>query len=110
MATIKSKLITNVLILLLAITSIVGMEIASLSTLGTMQDEGARRSQDAIDVKEASMGGLLLYQIIADAVINRELDQTLKDLAVQKDAVFKEFDKTIKAADTPEEQKLAKEA
>ncbi len=110
MATIKSKLITNVLILLLAIFSIVGMEIASLSTLGTMQDEGAKRSHDAINVKQAADGGLLLYQIVADAVINRELNQTLKVLALQKETVIKAFDKTIKAADTPEELKLAKEA
>ena len=110
MATIKSKLYINVFILLLAISSIIGLEISTLSDLGKMQDEGAIRAQDAVNAENASMGGVGLYQIIADAVINRDLINTAKDWADKKIEVLKEIDITIKAADTQEEKKLAEEA
>lgn len=110
MATIKSKIIVNVLILFLAIVSIVGMEIKTMSDLGKMQDDGAKRSQDAVDAKEAARGGVALYQIIADAEINRELEKSAKDWSVKKAEVIEKIDQTIKLADTPEEQKLGGEA
>jgi methyl-accepting chemotaxis protein len=109
MATIKSKVIVNVIILLLAIIGIIGMEASSISNLGDLQDEGARRAHDAVIVTEASMGGLKLYQVIADAVINRDLNKAAKDWAEIKAEVLKDIDMIIKLADTPEEKKLAEE-
>ena len=109
MATIRSKIIINVIILLLTIIGIVGFNYFDLSTLRHLQDEGAQRARDAVQAKEASMGGVLLYQIIADAVINRDLAETNKDWAEKKAVVLKEIDAVIKAADTPEEKKLGEE-
>jgi len=109
MATIKSKVIVNVIILLLAIIGIIGMEASSISNLGDLQDEGAKRAHDAVIVTDASMGGLELYQVIADAVINRDLDKAAKDWAEIKAEVLKDSDMIIKLADTPEEKKLAEE-
>jgi methyl-accepting chemotaxis protein len=109
MATIKSKIIVNVIIILLTIIGIVAMNYINLKEMQQMQDVGARRAQDAVDAKEASMGGMALYQIIADAEINRELDKTAKEWAAKKEEVLKNFDVTIKAADTPEEKKMAED-
>ena len=109
MASIKSKIIVNVVIILLTIIGIVGMNYLSLKEMAQMQDVGARRSQDTVDAKEASMGGLALYQIIADAEVNREFDVTAKDWAEKKTEVLKNVDVVIKAADTPEEKKMAEE-
>ena len=109
MATIKSKIIVNVIIVLLVVSGIVGMNYANLRNLAHMQDTGAKRSQDAVDAKEASMGGMALYQIIADAEINRELDKTAKAWSEKKAEVLKNIDLVIKAADTPEEKKQAGE-
>lgn len=109
MATIKSKVIVNVILLLLAIVGIIGMEALSISNLGDLQDEGAKRAHDAVIMTEASMGGLELYQVIADAVINRDLAKTAKDWAEIKVEVLKDSDMIIKLADTPEEKKLAEE-
>ena len=109
MATIRSKIIVNVVIILITIVGIVGMNYINLKELAQMQDTGVRRAQDAVDAKEASMGGMALYQIIADAEINRELDKTAKDWAEKKVEVFKSVDIVIKAADTPEEKKMAEE-
>lgn len=109
MATIKSKIIVNIVIILLTIIGIVGLNYVNLKEMAQMQDIGARRSQDAVDAKEASMGGMALYQIIADAEINREMDKTAKDWAGKKAEVLKNVELVIKAADTPEEKRMAEE-
>lgn len=106
MASIKSKIITNVAILLLTIIAIVGFNYLDLRTLRDLQDEGAKRAQDAVQAKEASMGGVLLYQIVADAIINRNLAETEKEWAEKKAGILKEIEVAIKVADTPEEKKL----
>jgi methyl-accepting chemotaxis protein len=109
MATIKSKIIINVVILLLTIIGIVGLNYSDLRKLRNMQDEGAKRAHDAVVAKEASMGGVLLYQIIADAIINRDLAETDKDWSAKKVVILKEIEAVIKASDTPEEKKLGEE-
>ena len=109
MATIKSKVIVNVIILLFAIIGIIGMEAFSISNLGDLQDEGAKRAHDAVIATETSMGGLKLYQTIADAEINRDLIKASKDWVEVKAEVLKDIDQIIKLADTPEEKKLAEE-
>lgn len=109
MLTIRSKVLVTISIVLLAIVGIVGMEFFQIETLGEMQDVGARRSQDAVNAKEASMGGLQLYQIIADAQINRNLDTAEKRWAEKKAEVLKNVEITAKSVDTPEEKKIAEQ-
>ncbi len=109
MATIKSKIITNVVIILLTIFGIVGMNYMDLKEVQQLQIVSAKRSQDAVDAKEASMGGMALYQIIADAEINHDLDMTAKKWSERKSEVLKFMDLSIKAADTPEEKKQVDE-
>jgi methyl-accepting chemotaxis protein len=109
MATIRSKIIVNVVIILLTIIGIVGMNYFNLKEMAQMQSVSAKRSMDVADAKEASMGGMALYQIIADAVINRDLDKSKKEWAEKKAEVLKDMDTVIKAADTPEEKKMGEE-
>jgi methyl-accepting chemotaxis protein len=109
MATIKSKIIINVIILLVTIIGIVGWNYSDLRVLRQMQDEGAQRAKDAVLAKETSMGGLALYQIIADAIINRNLTETQKEWTDKKTEVLKNIEGIIKAADTPDEKKLIAE-
>jgi len=109
MATIKSKIIINVCIVLAIVIGIVGMNFFDLRELKQMQDDGYQRSTDSILAKEASMEGMKLYEIIADAVINRHLAETDKEWASAKDVALKSIDATIKAADTPEEKKIVDE-
>ena len=110
MATIKSKIIINVIILLVTIIGIIGWNYSDLRALRHLQDEGATRAKDAIAAKEASMGGLQLYQLIADAIINRDLAVTEKKWSELKAKVLKELDAVAKATDTPEEKKSAADA
>ena len=107
MATIKSKIIVNVFIILLTIIGIVGMNYVNLKEMQQMQHIGTMRSQATLDASEASMGGMALYQVIADAEIKRDLGKTSKEWAEKKSEVLNNIDKVIKVADTPEEKKLA---
>ncbi len=109
MATIRSKIIVNVIILLLTITVIVAWNYSDLRQLRHLQDVGATRAHDAVVAKEASMGGLALYQIVADAVINRDLPDTEKKWSAKKAEVLKNVEAVLKAADTQDEKKLADE-
>lgn len=109
MATIKSKIIINVCIAIFIVIGIVGMTYFDLREMQQMQDVGAKRSHDALEAKEASMQGMALYQIISDAIINRNLAETSKEWAAAKEAAITTIDATIKAADTPDEKKLAEE-
>ena len=108
MATIRSKIIVNVIILLFTITGIVGMEYRSISTLGRMQDEGAKRSADALLAAQGSRVGLSLYGVIADAVINRDLEATAKEWAATKERNLKHLEEVAKVADTKEEKEWAR--
>jgi len=109
MATIRSKIIINVITILLTIIGIVGMNYVNLKEMQQMQRIEAKRSQDTVDAKEASMGGMALYQIIADAEIKRDLHKIEKEWAEKKAEVLKNVDLTIKAADSPDEKKLVGE-
>ncbi len=109
MATIKSKIIINVCIAMLIVIGIVGMNFFDLRELRRMQDVGAKRSQDAVMAKEASMRGMALYQIAADAVINRNLAETAREWKTAKDDSLTIIDEVLKVAETEEEKKLAGE-
>ena len=105
MATIRSKIIINVVVILLTIVGICSMNYFNLKEMAHMQNIEAKRSQDTVDAKEASMGGMALYQIIADAEIERDLDTAAKKWAEKKAEVLKNMDIVLTAADTPEEKK-----
>ncbi len=104
MATIKSKIIVNVIVILITILGIVGMEYRGLSTLGKMQDEGAQRAADAVLAANASRVGLSMYAVIADAVINRDLEESAKLWADTKERNLKRLDEVAKVVDTKEER------
>jgi len=104
MATIKSKIVVNVIIILLTIIGIVGMEYSTISNLGKMQDEGAKRAADSILTANGSRAGLSMYAVIADAVINRDLDATAKIWAETKERNLARLDEIAKVVDTKEEK------
>jgi methyl-accepting chemotaxis protein len=107
MATIRSKIIVNVIIVLFTVIAIVGMEYRTISRLGKMQDEGAQRAADALMASNGAQVGMSLYNIIADTVINRNLDESAKTWAEAKESNLKRLDAVAKAVDTKEEKEWA---
>jgi signal transduction histidine kinase/DNA-binding response OmpR family regulator len=106
MGSFASKIVISVVVILLAIIGIVGMNYINLIKMKQIQNIGARHSQVTIDAKEASMGGLALYQIIADVVINRDVAKTSRDWTARKNDVRKNFSQVLNKAGSPEEKDL----
>ncbi len=77
----------GIVIALMAI--IFGVTYFSLQRLKTLQDEGAMRAEDAMHAAQAENAPYRLYQIVADAIINRDLTASQKHwdeaLAEEKD-------------------------
>jgi methyl-accepting chemotaxis protein len=82
--TIAAKLtggsITNVALILM----MAGVALWTIDDMRRMQDDGATSYKDAVAATEAGALGAEMYQIIADAEINRALDVTAKDWADKK--------------------------
>jgi methyl-accepting chemotaxis protein len=108
--TIAAKLtggsIANIaLILLLA-----GAALWTIDDMRDMQDDGAASYKNAVDATEAAALGAEMYQIIADAEINRALDETAKDWADKKTEAEQDLAKVGATANTEAEKAAMAEA
>jgi methyl-accepting chemotaxis protein len=92
--------VANVALLLI----VAGLGISTINDMRHMQDEGADTFRAAISSTEGSALGAELYEVIADAEINRQLDQTAKDWADRKQAAEAKLAEIGQAADTDQEQ------
>lgn len=107
MATIKSKIIVNVIILLLTIVGIVVVNYADLCSLRKLQDEGAQRAKDAITLTEASGMADKFYSLVGEAVINRNMPEIEKGWTELRKELRDDAAACEKIADTPKEKELA---
>jgi methyl-accepting chemotaxis protein len=108
--TIKQKLILNIVLIVVATVALVGVSMQGLSALRDLQDEGAKRAADAVYMEDAANVGARMYQVVADTVINRNLEESRKDWAEAKKEGLEKIAHVKEIVDTPEEQKLADEA
>src|SRR5581483_2711251 len=112
--TIARKLLggssANILLILL----LAGLSLWTVGQMRTMQDTGADSFRDAIKATEAASIGAELYEVIADAEINHQLDQTAKDWPDRKvlaEKTLGEVEQAIKAgAGDPEHQQAMADA
>lgn len=95
---------------LVVLAALAVFEIATLVDLAAMQDESARRADDAVFVVHAADTGPELYMIIADGVINRDLPQTDADYAAAKKAIQEQFAELGRRVDTEAERAWHAEA
>ena len=100
----------NAALALLAILLIAGVSLSGVRTLAEMQDSGFSRSKDALLATAGAGLGAESDQIIADAVINRNLDETARDWDAIKSKARNLFEQLQAAADTDEKKRLIGEA
>ncbi|MBN2010800.1 HAMP domain-containing protein [candidate division KSB1 bacterium] len=108
--TIGKKLAGGFGICILVITILVAYNFMQLQKLRTMQDEGAQRAKDSVDIEEASNMGVHAYRIIADAQINqnfKETDELWSEVIKEADSDMEHVGKIV---DTPAEVAWHKEA
>jgi methyl-accepting chemotaxis protein len=108
--TLKRQLLVAAWITLGCVLLSIVLAVTSLSRLGTLQDEGAKSYQEATKATEGSGMGAKLYQVIADAVINRDFTATAKRWKEVKDESEADFSYLAKVADPGTEAALCAEA
>ncbi|HVI51094.1 MAG TPA: methyl-accepting chemotaxis protein [Candidatus Sulfotelmatobacter sp.] len=102
--TVARKIWCNLLIGLVGLAVIYLFTHFGIATLRQLQDEGAGRYNAAGRSVEASLMGVLAYDVIADAIINRHLDDTRKDW-IETRAKLEKIAKDMAAlADTPQKR------
>jgi methyl-accepting chemotaxis protein len=107
---VKHRLILSLIVSITAVVVLIGLSAASMSRMAGMQDESANRSLDSINLADAQNIGARLYQVVADAVINRNLQESRKDWVEMKKAAQEELVLVAKAADTDMERRWTAEA
>ncbi len=106
---IKAKMTMNAAVAVVTVLVLVSLGYISNSKLGALQDRGAQLAADAENTMEAAATGVRMYKIIADAELNRNLEQTAKDWGKAKEEGLKDLDDIVKVSDTPDEKKWAAE-
>ena len=84
-------------------------QVVNLNKLADLQDEGAGRATDATEVQAIMERMVNVYGVIADAVINRDLEQTKRDFEEIKDQAARDISRVRSLSDTEEEKMLAEE-
>ena len=82
----------------------------SLSRLASLQDEGFSKTQTQAAAAEGQWLGAKLYQIYADAIINRNLEENRKQFENLRREAGKDLASLAEKADTAEERAAVAEA
>lgn len=86
-----------------------GFQIKKMANLGELQDEGAGRARDALAIKDIASRVQGVYAVIADAVINRHLEETRKEIQTIRKHLVEDVAAARKLVDTEEERAAAEE-
>ena len=83
-------------------------QFVQIGALGALQDVAAKRTADVLEIKDIAYRVSEAYTVMADAIINRDLNATHKELAELKQSADQDIQKVLELVDTTEEQALAK--
>ncbi|MDQ5909538.1 MAG: hypothetical protein QG599_1633 [Pseudomonadota bacterium] len=101
------KIYLGFLLVLLTFMATSAYQVLQTSALGALQDAAAKRTTDVLEIKDIAYRVSGAYTVMADAVINRNLDATRKALAELKQSADQDIRKVLELVDTAEEQALA---
>ena len=106
---LAKKLCLGIAAIIVLFSAVSIFQIERTRLLGTLQDEGAKGASTAIALQEVQVRVESLAGIIGDAVINRDLVKSLKELQEAKAAAEKDIAFVRQIAATDEERKSAEE-
>jgi len=107
--TTNKQIITGFSVCIATIAIIVIYNMFQLNTLRTLQDEGAKRADDAVFITHSTSLGDESYSVFADAIINQDLTENQTKWKVvkhERDSILGEMNGRV---DTDQEIALAKE-
>jgi methyl-accepting chemotaxis protein len=108
--TVKQRLTLFIGLAIANIALVIAVSVFGVSLLKEYQQVSQSRSQDNTAAAEASWLGAQYYQVIADAIINRDLDAAKASLSTLDKEAAEDLDKLTRAADTPAEKAAAANA
>lgn len=102
------KIYLGFLIVLFTFMASSAYQLSQTGILGTLHDSGAKRVAEVVEIKDIAyrVGGA--YTIMADAVINRDLNATRKEFAELRENADQDIQKVLELVDNTEERALAK--
>lgn len=103
----KKKIIANFLFLIFLFGLVLAYLLNSQNKLGALQDEGAKRFGHSEEISKILLEVAQVYAVAADAQINRNLDESKKDLKEIKSKMEQNIAMVEKIADTGDEKKWA---
>ena len=106
----KKKIFVLIALFAISMLGLVALSWYGQGKLAELQAEAHGRAEDGMKITAASFIGAEMYQIVADTVINRNLDESARDWAEEKVKVGAEMAEVERLADTDEERALAKVA
>ena len=107
---ISKKLAAGFGLCLLLIVAVVGYNSSALHKLEKLYQETLKRSGHHELATHAEHVGIEMYQIIANALINRDLAKSDREWVVCKKESLEKLSKVAKVVETPQEQANVKEA
>ena len=104
---LSAKLILSFLSVVLIFTAVCVYMIVMFGTLSNLQDEGASRAEDTVEINRLVADVLNVYPVIADSIINRNFSEAEADFSKMKAVIFKHFELLGELVDTNAEIALA---
>ncbi|HZW25716.1 MAG TPA: methyl-accepting chemotaxis protein [Gallionella sp.] len=106
----KKKIFTLIALFALSMLGLVVLSWYGQGELGRLEHEAHERAVAGEKITAASFVGAEMYQIVADTVINRNLDESAKGWAAEKAKAGAEIAEVEALVDTDEERALARVA
>jgi methyl-accepting chemotaxis protein len=82
-------------------------QIQRMNMLGTLQDEGAQRGSDALEIKDIANKVCVIGGFFSDSIIQRDMKQVHENFDRFKDSIQKDIDRVQSLVDTDRERVLA---
>ncbi|MBU1229345.1 MAG: HAMP domain-containing protein [Proteobacteria bacterium] len=100
----RTKLLAGFALVIAIALAALGFIIVQVRELGTLQNAGYTTAKDAMDLGAINARVIGVYTVIADAVINNNLEQTKKDFAEIRSKAEQDIKRVHGLSETPEQK------
>lgn len=107
---IKMKLVLNLIITAIAVALLSFVASSGMTQMGELQSSGSRTTENSGAAFNNSNIGAVMYQVIADSIINRDLEQSSKAWAEVKAESLRQMAEVQQFVDTDQEKQQAENA
>ena len=107
---VKQRLYLLTVSALGALAILITVTLLAIGSLGDLQDHGYTKSKDQRHAGEAASLGIQFYQVIADTIINRNMDASRKDMQALAEEARSDIKLLATQVDTDAEKQAVAEA